>query len=181
MKLAEKYIPLYTYDDWLYWEGRWELIEGHPVAMSPMPIPEHQRVAADLMAELILALRKSGCKDCKVYDSIDYKIAENTIFEPDVLIVCGKINKKFLDFPPVLIIEILSKSTEEKDRGIKYRYYEQEGVKYYLIVDIKTKDIEIYELVKGKYQLQPYQKSFEFNLNEKCKISPELNNIWEDD
>lgn len=47
MKLAEKYIPLYTYNDWLYWEGRWELIEGHPVAMSPMPIPEHQRVASE--------------------------------------------------------------------------------------------------------------------------------------
>ncbi len=91
MKLAEKYIPLYTYNDWLYWEGRWELIEGHPVAMSPMPIPEHQRVASELRTEFTLALRKSGCKDCKAYDPIDYKIAENTIFEPDILIVCGKI------------------------------------------------------------------------------------------
>ncbi len=80
-----------------------------------------------------------------------------------------------------MIIEILSKATEEKDKGIKYQYYEQEGVKYYLIVDIKKKGIEIYELVKGKYQLQPFQKSFEFDLNEKCMISPELGNIWEED
>lgn len=179
MKLAEKYIPLYNYDDWLHWEGRWELIEGHPVAMSPMPVPEHQRIASELRTELTLALRKIGCKDCKAYDPIDYKIKEDTILEPDVLIVCGKITKKFLDFPPALITEILSKSTQEKDRGIKFKYYQQEGVKYYLIVDINKRSIEIYELIKGEYKLQLYQNSFEFDLNEKYKILPELNNIWE--
>lgn len=179
MKLAEKYIPLYNYDDWLHWEGRWELIEGHPVAMSPMPVPEHQRIAAELISEFVFAVRKSDCKDCKVYDSIDYKITEDTIFEPDVLIVCGKITKKFLDFSPALIVEILSKSTEEKDRGIKFQFYQQEGVKYYLIVDVNKKSIEIYELIKGEYKLQPYQNNFEFDLKEKCRILPDLNNIWE--
>ncbi len=179
MGLAEKYIPHYTYQDWLHWEGRWELIEGHPIAMSPMPVPEHQRVAAELITELTLALRKGGCKDCKAYDSVDYKIAEDTIFEPDILVICGKINRSYLDFPPVIIVEILSKSTEERDRGIKYQYYEQEGVKYYLIVDVNKKSLEIYELVKGKYRLQPYQKSFKFQLNQNCEIFPQFDNIWE--
>lgn len=179
MGLAEKYIPHYTYNDWLYWEGRWELIEGHPIAMSPMPIPEHQRIASELRTELTLALRKIGCKDCKAYDPLDYKIADDTILQPDVLIVCGKINKKYLDFPPALVAEVLSPSTKERDRKIKYDFYENEKVKYFLIVDINKKDIEIYELIKGRYELQSYQKSFEFNLNEKCTIFPELDNIWE--
>lgn len=78
-----------------------------------------------------------------------------------------------------MIAEILSKSTEERDRGIKYDYYEKEGVKYYLIADLKKKKLEIYELVDGKYLFQPYQNSFQFQLNEKCKITPELGNIWE--
>lgn len=47
MGLAEKYIPHYTYNDWLHREGRWELFKGHPIAMSPMPVPEHQRIAAE--------------------------------------------------------------------------------------------------------------------------------------
>src|SRR5215210_7076380 len=127
MSLAKKYIPHYTYDDWVYWEGCWELIEGVPISMSPAPMPEHQRVAAALRMELMLSLRKSKCKHCKAYDPLDYKISENTIFEPDVLLVCGPINKSYLDFPPALIIEVLSKATEEKDRGIKYDYYEREG------------------------------------------------------
>jgi len=179
MGLAEKYIPHYTYDDWLHWEGRWELIAGIPVAMSPMPMPEHQRVASELSTELTLALRKSGCKDCKAYQPIDYKIAEDTIFEPDILIVRGKINKSYLDFPPALLVEVLSKATEEKDRGIKYDYYEQEGVKYYLMVDCKKQIIEIYELVNGKYQLQPYKNRFEFQLNDDCTIAPGFDNVWE--
>lgn len=28
MGLAEKYIPRYTYEDWLRWEGQWELVNG---------------------------------------------------------------------------------------------------------------------------------------------------------
>ena len=38
MGIADKIIPHYTYDDWINWEGKWELIEGHPIAMSP---PHH--------------------------------------------------------------------------------------------------------------------------------------------
>ena len=52
MGIAQKILPHYTYEDWLHWEGRWELIEGHPIAMSPMPVPKHQKVAAALRMEI---------------------------------------------------------------------------------------------------------------------------------
>ena len=151
MSPALKYIPHYTYDDWLHWEGRWELIDGIPIAMSPMPLPEHQRIAADILTELVLSLRKTNCKNCKAYQPIDYKISEDTIFEPDVLIVCGKIYKPFLDFTPPLVVEVLSTSSEERDRGIKYEYYEKQGVKYYIIIDWRKKTTEVYQLTNGKY------------------------------
>jgi len=178
MGLAEKYIPHYTYDDWIRWEGRWELIEGIPIAISPMPMPEHQRVATEIRGEFWLALKKKGCKDCQAYDPIDFKIAEDTILQPDVLIVCGKIHKTYLDFPPVLVVEIISKATEDRDRNVKYDYYEQQGIKYYLIVDWKKQSIELYELVNGQYQLKPSENGYEFQLNEECKIAPLLDNIW---
>ena len=65
MGIADKIIPHYTYDDWVHWEGKWELIEGHPIAMSPTPVPAHQRVAAELRTELLLSLRKVNCKKCQ--------------------------------------------------------------------------------------------------------------------
>ena len=162
MGVINKILPHYTYDDWLHWEGRWELIEGHPIAMSPTPIPSHQRVAAELITELTLALRKTKCKHCHVYDPLDYKISEDTILEPDILIVCGEIKKKYLDFPPILVVEILSPSTALKDRHTKYEFYEQQGVKYYLIVDADKKTIEVYEL-KGKvYEQVIHTNSYSF-------------------
>ncbi len=71
MGLVNKILPHYTYDDYVHWEGRWELIEGHPIAMSPLPIPEHQRVAAELRYEFMSALKGSKCKNCRAYDPLD--------------------------------------------------------------------------------------------------------------
>ena len=34
-------LPHYVYDDYRQWEGRWELIEGIPYAMTPAPGFEH--------------------------------------------------------------------------------------------------------------------------------------------
>src|SRR4051812_41259880 len=100
MSTALKYLPHYIYDDYVHWEGRWELIDGHPIAMSPMPVPKYQWVAAALNIEFGIAIKKKECRHCRVYNPLDYKVAEDTILQPDMLIVGGEIKKKFLDFPP---------------------------------------------------------------------------------
>jgi len=144
MSIASKYRPYYTYEDYCQWEGRWELIEGMPYAMSPAPTPGHQRVSAILIRRFE-ALEK--CKNCTVYQPLDWKITEDTIVQPDLLVVCDEIKKKYLDFPPVLVVEILSPSTASKDRGEKMELYQQQQVKYYLIVDPHFKKVAIYEWI----------------------------------
>ena len=124
MSNAIKILPHYTYDDWINWEGQWELIDGIPYAMSPMPVPKHQRVAANILAEFRIELKK--CKHCNVYQPLDYKISDEIIVQPDMLIVCGKIEKNFLDFPPALVGEILSPSTALKDGHSKFEIYQQQ-------------------------------------------------------
>lgn len=178
MSIANKIIPHYTYDDWIHWKGQWELIEGHPIAMSPAPVPAHQRASAELITELTLALRQSKCKSCHVYDSLDYKIEEDTILVPDVLIICGQVKKKYLDFAPALVVEILSPATALRDRNTKYQLYEQQGVRYYLIVDADKKSIEIFELVSGKYNLQTSTEDYQFNFEDGYSITPDLSNIF---
>jgi Uma2 family endonuclease len=179
MGTVQKILPHYTTEDWRHWEGKWELIDGHPIAMSPTPVPEHQRVAAELRTEFILSLRKSGCKKCKAYDPIDYIISEDTILVPDILIACGEIKKKYLDFPPRLVVEILSPSTALRDRNIKYQLYEQQGVKYYLLVDIDVQKIEVYELADGKYSLWENNIDQPFELENDCRISPDFSAIFD--
>jgi Uma2 family endonuclease len=181
MRAAIKILPHYTYEDYCNWEGRWELIDGIPFAMSPAPIPEHQWIGANIIGELRNAVRKTGCKHCKVFESIDLKISEDTIVQPDVLIVCKPITKKFLDFPASLVVEILSPSTALKDRNSKYSLYEKMGIKYFLIIDIDKRSIEINTLENQQYNLTTYNGSqpFKFILEDDCKIDVELNNIWE--
>jgi Uma2 family endonuclease len=182
MALAQKIIPHYTYDDYLHWEGRWELIEGHPIAMSPLPIPNHQRITIEIASVFLSALKKGGCKECKVYDPLDYKIKEDTIIQPDVLIVCNKINKPFLDFPPALVVEVLSPSTAMRDRHTKYEIYQQQRVKYYLIVDLDKNAVEIYALTDGVYALESpgTENEFEFFLDDECAIKVDFKELdWE--
>ena len=55
--------------------------------------------------------------------------------QPDLLIVCDEIKQSYLDFPPVLVVEIISPSTALKDRNNKLNVYQHFGIKYYLIID----------------------------------------------
>ena len=47
-ELKTEYLPKYKFSDYERWEGRWELINGIPYAMSPLPRPEHQRVSSKI-------------------------------------------------------------------------------------------------------------------------------------
>ncbi len=179
MSIAEQHRPYYTYADYSVWEGKWELIQGMPYAMSPAPIPAHQRVALVLSFLFELSLKKK-CKKCKTYLPLDWKIDESTVVQPDLLIVCNKIEKKFLDFPPVLVVEVLSPASAVNDRGIKMEIYQQQGVKYYLIIDPQFKKIEVYQLVNNKYEpVAVNPTNFTFSLEEECEALIEFEDIWE--
>ena len=178
MSIAEKYRPYYTYEDYCQWEGRWELIEGMPYAMSPAPVPAHQSVSVLLSFEFVKALK--SCKNCKLFQPLDWKIKEDTIVQPDLLIVCDKIEKKFLDFPPALVVEILSPATASKDRGEKMELYHSQKVKYYLIVDPQFKKLEIYEFNEAQYEpVSVNPETYHFTLHDNCTIDVNLLDIWD--
>jgi Uma2 family endonuclease len=179
MPASIKILPHYTYDEYKNWEGKWELIEGIPHAMSPAPNIKHQRTSGNLYIELALALRTSNCS-CQVYQPIDYKISEDTVVQPDLLILCKQPKEAaYLNFPPSLVVEILSPSTAHKDRITKYELYEQQKIPYYLIVDIDKKLVEIYVLNNhGRYELKKHEDNFQFELDNNCLIQVSFRNIW---
>src|ERR1044072_6214317 len=126
--------------------------------MSPQPVPKQQRIAGNLFTEFRIALRK--CKKCIVYQPIDYKISEDTILQPDMLVVCKPIPKNFLDFPPALVVEILSPATALKDRHTKFDLYQSANIPYYIIISPDTEEVEIYEIKDGAYALISNAHSF---------------------
>lgn len=178
MAFPNVFLPHYTYADYCRWEGQWELIEGIPYAMSPMPRPEHQAVATNLSAEFRSALKTANCS-CKVYQPIDYKVEEDTVLNPDLLIVCKPITKQFLDFTPDLVVEILSPATELKDRHTKFEIYQQQKIPYYIIVDVDKKYVEVFHLSENKYDpvLIEQNESLAFTLTG-CSFRMIFENIW---
>lgn len=120
-----------------------------------------------------------NCKGYEVYPPLDWKISDDTILQADVLIGCKRIKKKNLDFPPVLIVEVLTPSTAAKDRNLKMELYQLQQVKYYLIIDAQFKKIEIYQIQDKRYQpVSINPDHFEF-MFDNCQINVKFINIWE--
>ena len=143
-------LPHYTYDDYLLWQGDWELINGIPYDRTPASTVEHQRISQQIALCLGEALER--CDQCHALLPVDWKISEDTILQPDNLVVCYEPKGSYITKAPSLIFEILSKSSAQKDQKTKYQIYEREGVSYYIIVDPVDRVAKIHELISGRYR-----------------------------
>ncbi|MEN8130393.1 MAG: Uma2 family endonuclease [Pseudomonadota bacterium] len=170
-------LPHYIYDDYARWEGRWELIEGIPFSMTPSPSFRHQRISQEIARLLSNALE--GCEHCQAVLPVDWRVTEDTVVQPDNMVICYQPTGAFLSQAPSLIFEILSPATVEKDRHTKYSIYEREGVIYYCIVDPVNNAAMVYHLREGRYvkQVDATDESIKFDLG-KCKIVFEFARIW---
>ncbi len=171
------YIPRYTYEDYVNWEGRWELIDGLPYAMSPLPSINHQKMNSNINIQLAKLLE--NCEHCTALLPVDWRIDKDTVVQPDNSVVCKEVSGQYLSDPPCLIFEILSPSTAYKDKNIKYQIYEAQGVKYYVLIDILTQTAIAYHLMDGHYEIfcQTGNESISFHL-EPCDIIFDFAKIW---
>jgi len=176
---AIRYSPTYTVDDYEQWEGDWELWNGVAVCMSPAPTPLHQYVGSMLASEIRNQLEK--CLDCKclVVPEIDWRIDRTTVVRPDVLVLCDGLPSKHLTAAPAFIAEILSPATSHKDRTAKRELYQQQGVKWYFLVDAEQKSIQALELVDGAYCDRATESGeITFTVEQGCDVHLKLERIF---
>lgn len=86
-----------------------------------------------------------------VYQPIDLKIKDNTVVQPDISVVCKPILLSYLDFPPLVVFEILTTSTALKDKHTQFGLYEEFGIRYYFMVDPELNTIQHFELAHEGY------------------------------
>ncbi len=147
-----KAIEQYTYEDYCLWEGKWELIAGAPLAMTPSPPINHRALAANILFELKKTI--GDCENCLVLAEQDWKISQDTVVKSDVVLICDEPNDKYITKAPEIIVEIISSSTAKRDEVFKFELYEREKVLFYIIVypdDLKAK---LYRLENNKYSKQ---------------------------
>jgi len=150
----------YTYEQWLSWDEdvRAELYEGLLIMMAP-PSQQHQEVSIELASQLHAFLKGKPCKVFHAPFGVRLSESEDTVFEPDIVVVCdkSKLDGKICQGAPDLIIEILSPSTERMDRVYKYRKYQEAGVREYWIMDPILKVLQAGVLKDGAYIVKIYE------------------------
>ena len=166
--------PRYQYEDYKNWSDEWELIDGYPYSLMPSPKRKHQQYNFRFARLIGNILARKSC-DCEAYGEFDWIVNSETVVRPDAMIVCGKFDTDWLTFPPMLILEIASPSTYLKDKNVKYKLYELNGVKYYILVDTENKKVECYELINNVYQLK---RDFTFLLAEGCDVEIDFAVLW---
>lgn len=154
---------IYSYADYLTWrfEERIEIIKGRIFEMCPAPSTHHQRVSLRLLREISNFLKGKKCEVFAAPFDVrlpDRKKSSNdnqvfTVVQPDICIICDseKLDERGCIGSPDLIIEIISKSTKNRDLNDKFKLYEEAGVPEYWIVHPNDATVSVFELKKGKY------------------------------
>lgn len=150
-----------TYQDWLAWEGSWELINGKAYNMLPAPTSLHQFIVGELHFALRTFFQNRNCYVFAAPFDVFFSESDNVespdhVTQPDLSVVCSKdqISKNGCHGSPAAIIEVLSPSTALKDFNEKFNLYQKYGVKEYWIVDPGNRTAHVFALQDGSYAIR---------------------------
>ncbi|MFO1046469.1 MAG: Uma2 family endonuclease [Geminicoccaceae bacterium] len=147
--MAEPALPIFrSTDDFLAWEERqterYELVGGVLRLMSG-GTANHDLVAMNIGGALRLALRG---RDCFVHGSnLKVRSPERAVMYPDVFVRCGtnRGDAQVVD-DPVLVVEVLSPSTQRGDVTLKrWAYQAIPSLQAILLVSADSPAIELAE------------------------------------
>jgi Uma2 family endonuclease len=142
-------VPRYTPEEYLARERaaeyKSEYVNGFIVAMTGASRP-HNVIALNIGGELRNQLKG---RPCEIYlADMRVKVSETGTYRyPDVVVACGDIAFEDAELDtllnPVVIVEVLSPSTEATDRGEKFAHYRRlASLQEYLLVSQDVPRIE---------------------------------------
>jgi Uma2 family endonuclease len=112
---------------------------------------DHSRLSINLLTEINLHLRDSDCQffsgDVKVNYSDDF------FYYPDAFVTCDPRDRedRYVKRYPKLIVEVLSPSTEEFDRGIKFEDYQSlNSLEEYVLISQDEMRVECRRRISSK-------------------------------
>ena len=154
-----------TIEEYLHFEKagdlKHEYYRGDVFAMAGTK-PHHNVISKNLVRDIATAL----CgKSCQPYGSdMRIHIPENTLFTyPDISIICGDIVPSEYDedtaTQPLVIIEILSKTTKDYNRIGKFKLHRDIAtLKEYILVDSESVNIEAFRINSNNHwELEEYK------------------------
>jgi len=145
----EEYITIEREND-----TRYEYHNGEIFAMAGGTVP-HTDISGNIFYEATAKLRAKN-SSCRPFNN-DLKIqiqGEHRFVYPDMSVICGEPehSEYYKDAltNPIVIIEVLSDSTEGYDRGEKFFLYRKiETLQEYILIEQDTPVIEVYTRNEG--------------------------------
>lgn len=130
-----------------------ELIDREIIVNPPLDL--HQEALGTIHYFLATVLQKKG-KLRLAPTGVFFD--ESNSFEPDIFWISPDNDQcilmsdtRYWHGAPDLIVEILSPSTESRDRGIKFDVYEKYGVREYWLVNAAARYVEVYRHQNGAF------------------------------
>lgn len=154
-------IEPWTVDDFLAWERaqeeRYEFVDG-VVRMMVGGTLAHARIKGNIYASLREQLARGRCQ---VFVDGPKVLTATAAMYPDAVVTCAP--DLALDDDavpdPVLIVEVLSRSTEQFDRGGKWRAYQTlPSMRYFLLVAQHERRLEHYRRTRSGWGLTVYDR-----------------------
>ncbi len=133
---------------------RYEIVDGVLYMSPPSPSGFHQGATNLFSTYLTIYVQFAGLG--RVYAGpLDVELAENTVVQPDVLVLLNANLHKFtpshIKGAPDLVIEVAPPGTEKYDKNQKLKLYAQAGIQEYWIVKPKAQTVELLRLENGAY------------------------------
>src|SRR5262245_54813622 len=155
MKAIDPRVSFAELQQWPDDGRRYELYDGE-VIVVPSPFGRHQRVSSNI--EEILREYERSAGGAVFRAPLDIVFSEHNVLQPDLVYFRDDRRHLVHDWEvtravPDLVVEVLSRSTEARDRGRKMQLFARYGVPEYWIVDPADNTLEIYVLRNGAYEL----------------------------
>jgi Uma2 family endonuclease len=139
-----------TPDEYLAWEreqlDKHEFFHGDVFAMAGGS-PRHNELCGNVLFALKAALRPRGCGVFSSDQRVSFMARTRYVY-PDVSAACGPLELEAGDvlLNPQILVEVLSSSTEQYDRGLKWEGYQRLGsLTDYLLVSQTEPRIEQFQ------------------------------------
>ena len=144
-------------------EHKWEFIQGEIIMHSPA-LSRHLVATKGVFVLMNAYVRVHSLGVVHIEKAMT-SFPRND-YEPDVMFFgeakAALIDPDTLRFPiPDLVVEVLSRSTEKRDRGVKFEDYALHGVGEYWIVDTEAETVELHRLDEDRYPAAPRQSEGE--------------------
>jgi Uma2 family endonuclease len=157
--MAEPAIRHMALEEFLRWDDgtdtRYELIDGFPVAMAP-PAEAHRIMALRLGSRIDAALAGRRPCNAQIEPGVVRPDRADSYYVPDIAVTCERNEpgrQAMVD--PILIVEILSPSTERTDRRLKLPVYQaMESVREIMLIDADSHHAELYRRENDHWGIQ---------------------------